>query len=220
MALCHQVPSHKHTHRKTGKLKHCRFKAKSWGFFINDSVFAFRLFSDYMYFNYPDVDHSLVDFHNKSEKILSIFRHCMRQGRARECASKVESMHVSWHDDNIKWKHFPRYWPFVRGIHRSPVYSPHKGMWHGTLMFVFICAWINRWVNNREAGDFRRYRVHYDVIVLNFQSHPQHQLWISTWRIFHEFHKNNARLKLSWKIGEPKSNPCWLFMLTNSSGTN
>ena len=24
------------------------------------------------------------------------------------------------HDDVIKWKHFPRYWPFVRGIHRSP----------------------------------------------------------------------------------------------------
>ena len=23
------------------------------------------------------------------------------------------------HDDVIKWNHFPRYWPFVRGIHRS-----------------------------------------------------------------------------------------------------
>ena len=30
------------------------------------------------------------------------------------------------HDDVIKWKHFPRYWPFVRGIHRSPVNSQHK----------------------------------------------------------------------------------------------
>ena len=30
------------------------------------------------------------------------------------------------HDDVMKWKHFPRYWPFVRGIHRSPVNSPHK----------------------------------------------------------------------------------------------
>ena len=28
------------------------------------------------------------------------------------------------HDDVIKWKHFPRYWPFVRGIHWSPVNSP------------------------------------------------------------------------------------------------
>ena len=30
------------------------------------------------------------------------------------------------HDDVIKWKHFPRYWSFVRGIHRSPVNSLHK----------------------------------------------------------------------------------------------
>ena len=32
----------------------------------------------------------------------------------------------SMHDDVIKWKHFPRYWPFVRGIHRSPVNSRTK----------------------------------------------------------------------------------------------
>ena len=31
------------------------------------------------------------------------------------------------HDDVIKWQHFPRYWTFVRGIHRGPVNSPHKG---------------------------------------------------------------------------------------------
>ena len=39
------------------------------------------------------------------------------------------------HDDVIKWKHFPRYCPFVRGIHRSPMNSPHKGQWRGALMF-------------------------------------------------------------------------------------
>ena len=62
------------------------------------------------------------------------------------------------HDDVIKWKHFPRYWPFVWGIHRSPVNSPHKGQWRGALMFTLICARINCWVNNREAGDLRRNR--------------------------------------------------------------
>ena len=36
-------------------------------------------------------------------------------------------LNITTHDDVIKWKHFPRYWPFVRGIHRSPVNSPHKG---------------------------------------------------------------------------------------------
>ena len=44
------------------------------------------------------------------------------------------------HDDVIKWKHFPRHWPFVRGIHRSPVNSPHKGQWRRTLMSYLICA--------------------------------------------------------------------------------
>ena len=70
------------------------------------------------------------------------------------------------HDDVIKWKHFPRYWPFVRGIHRSVVNSQHKGQWRGTLMFSSICAWINAWINNREAGDLRHHRTHYDVTVM------------------------------------------------------
>ena len=60
------------------------------------------------------------------------------------------------HDDVIKWKHFPRNWPFVREIHRSPVNSPHKGQWRGAVMFLLICIWINGWVNNRDAGDLRR----------------------------------------------------------------
>ena len=42
-----------------------------------------------------------------------------------------------FHDDVIKWKHFPRYWPFVRRIHRFPMNSPHKGQWRGTLNFFF-----------------------------------------------------------------------------------
>ena len=67
------------------------------------------------------------------------------------------------HYDIIKWKHLPRNWPFVRGIHRSPVNSPLKGQWRGALVFSLICAWINGWVNNRQAGDLRRHGVHYDV---------------------------------------------------------
>ena len=57
-------------------------------------------------------------------------------------------------DDVIKWKHFPRHWPFVRGIPWSPVNSPHKGQWRGALMFSLICACLNSWVSNRKAGDF------------------------------------------------------------------
>ena len=74
------------------------------------------------------------------------------------------------HDDIIKWNHVPCCWPFVRGIHRSPVNYPHKVKWHGALMFSLICAWINAWVNNREASNLRRHRVHYDVIVMKKRS--------------------------------------------------
>ena len=72
----------------------------------------------------------------------------------------------SLHDDVIKWKHFPRYWPFVRGIHRSPMNSSRKSQWRGALMFSLICALINGWANNRETGDLRRHCTHYDVSVM------------------------------------------------------
>ena len=57
---------------------------------------------------------------------------------------------------------------------RSPVNSPHKGQWRGALMFSLICVWINGWVNNREAGDLRRYRAHYFVTVMNNHNVDNH----------------------------------------------
>ena len=36
----------------------------------------------------------------------------------------------------------------------------------GDLMVSLICAWIHGWVNNGEAGDLKRHRAHYDVIVV------------------------------------------------------
>ena len=48
----------------------------------------------------------------------------------------------------------------------SPVNSPHKGQWRGALMFSLISAWLNGRVDNREAGDLRRHRAHYDVTVM------------------------------------------------------
>ena len=69
-------------------------------------------------------------------------------------------------DDAIKWKHFPRNWPFVLGIHRSPVNSRTKANDAKLWCISLISVWINDWVNIREAGDLRRYRVHYDVVVM------------------------------------------------------
>ena len=55
------------------------------------------------------------------------------------CYSWLADTTQKRHKDVIKWKHFPRYWPFVRGIHRWPVDSPHKGQRRGALIF-FWCA--------------------------------------------------------------------------------
>ena len=93
---------------------------------------------------------------------------------------------LSWycqtsHDDFIKWKHFPRYWPFVRGIYRSLVNSPHKGQWLRAFMFLWSVPWINDSVNNHEASDLRRYRAHYDVIVMSVQCHTDIAEYIIWW---------------------------------------
>ena len=70
------------------------------------------------------------------------------------------------HDDVIKWKHYPHHWPFVQGIHQSPVNSQHKAQWCRALMFSLICAWLNGWINNRKADDLRCHHAHYDVTII------------------------------------------------------
>ena len=47
---------------------------------------------------------------------------------------------ITLHNDVIKWKKIPRYWPFVRGIHRSTVNSPHKGQRRGALLFLWSAS--------------------------------------------------------------------------------
>ena len=94
----------------------------------------------------------------------SCYSYYFQSGAVKLYCICTESM--IFHDAVIKWKHFPRNWPFVWGIHRSPVNSPDQGQLCGTLMFSLICAWIYDWVNNRKAGDLRRHRAHYDVIVM------------------------------------------------------
>ena len=78
---------------------------------------------------------------------------------ARPSAGRLwtSMLHYFLHDDVAKWKYFPRYLPFVQGIHRSPVNSPHKGQWRGALMFSII----NGWVDNRGTGDLRRHPAHW-----------------------------------------------------------
>ena len=69
-------------------------------------------------------------------------------------------------------------WLALCAGHRSPVSPPHKGQWRGALIFCLICAWINRWVNNREAGDLRHQCAHYDVTVMAIPARQCHQSYI------------------------------------------
>ena len=67
---------------------------------------------------------------------------------------------------------------------------PNKGQWRGALMFSLICVWINDWVNNRKAGDLIRYRLHYDVIVM--QSPLQLSMACSSTMVLREEHINGS----------------------------
>ena len=95
----------------------------------------------------------------------SLFCRLLGQALINRCNSKkMWYLPVTW------WRHqmetFSALLALCAGIHRSPVYSPYKGQWHGTLKFSLICAWTNGWVKNRGAGDSRRHCAHYDVIVM------------------------------------------------------
>ena len=74
-------------------------------------------------------------------------------------------------NDIARWRHqmetFSALLALCAGNSPVPANSPHKGQWRGALMFPLICVWINDWVNNREAGDLRRHRGHYDVSVMD-----------------------------------------------------
>ena len=96
-------------------------------------------------------------------------------------ANKVNALydkHIhALHDDVIKWKHFPCYWPFVRGIHRSPVNSPHKGQWRGALMFSLICA-LNKLLGVQTWGWlFEMPSLSFDVIAIYAQTSSMADTW-------------------------------------------
>ena len=74
----------------------------------------------------------------------------MQRGNHERYVTTIITQTTTNHDDILKWKSYPCYWPLVRGIHRSPMNSPHKGEWHGALIFSLI--WTNGWANNRDAG--------------------------------------------------------------------
>ena len=120
---------------------------------------------------------------------------------ASQCNDYGSIWYASIHDDVIKWKPFPRNWPFVRGIHRSPVNSPHKGQWRGALTFPSMCTWIHGCANNREAGDLRRHHAHYDVTVMLFWKRLVRIVYIIKYGVGLVIHAGvNVRNRGPWSI--------------------
>ena len=60
---------------------------------------------------------------------------------------------------------------------------------------IFICAWINGWVNNRKAGELTRRRAHYDVTGMIFIIMEQRPMNGWKWK---------TRIVLFWQ-----HHPCW-----------
>ena len=72
-------------------------------------------------------------------------------------ASRPETQCCPW------WHHQMETFSALLAICAGTKAQRHKGQWRGALMFSLIYLWINGWVNNREPGDLRRHRTHYDV---------------------------------------------------------
>ena len=87
------------------------------------------------------------------------------------CAHEDESVVLfHWFVFKTWWRHqmetFSALLALLCGEFTGLRWIPHTKASHAELWCFFICAWINAWVNNREASDLRRYRAHYDVTVM------------------------------------------------------
>ena len=118
------------------------------------------------------------------------------------------------HDDAIKWKHFPRYWPFVKGIHWSPVNSPYKGHWRGTLMFFFYLH-LNkrlsklsrrRWFETpsrplgRHCNVLYGTKLHFENVVVSVTSSLIKSSFFFSWYMYNNI--NTQSYSVPWE-GEP-----------------
>ena len=68
------------------------------------------------------------------------------------------------HDDVIKWKHFPRYWLFVWGIHVTDDFPTQRPVTRSFDVFFNLC--LNKRLSKQSWGWWFRHRAHYDVIVM------------------------------------------------------
>ena len=103
------------------------------------------------------------------------------------------------HDDVIKWKHFPRYWPFVRGIHRS------------------------RWIPRTQRTLTRRFDISFDLRPNKRLSKQPWGWWfeMSSWSLWRQcdvkilhWSGSTSALVMACSLKAPRYNlsQCWLIV--------
>ena len=110
---------------------------------------------------------------------LEILQSCTKPSRygkyfMQVCSTFHLNMMMSWNGTIF---HVACVW----GILRSIVDSPHKGQWHGILMFSFICTWTNSLVNHWDPDDLRHHHDRYDIIIMIISS--LHLLSMLCWTV-------------------------------------
>ena len=125
---------------------------------------------------------------------LNLIAFCSRRSKGLSGSHFTREVHSSGTLCAFQWwRHqmetFSALLALCAGKSPVPVNSPHKGQWHRALMFSLICAWINGWVNNREAGDLRGHRAHYDVIVIHSGNYAGRWLHSMSSRYGNAFHR-------------------------------
>ena len=142
---------------------YCQLEAKEhilkWSFISNSYVFNGES-------AFENVFCKMSDILSQCHCVNSCQRHGNKFCKTQSIVLKFTILIQRVHDDVIKRKHFPRYWPFVMGLHWWPVDSPNKCQWREALMFSLIYVWTNGWANHRDSDtcDLRCHRAHYGVI--------------------------------------------------------
>ena len=122
--------------------------------------------------NYMTSHHFLSSCYFMSGGVInSLYHHCVLLSHPSDTSGTIkDSSDASGIVFSAWWRHqmdtFSALLALCAGNSPVPVNCPHKGQWRGALMFSSSCAWINDWVNSREAGDLRCQRGHYDANVM------------------------------------------------------
>ena len=111
---------------------------------------------------------------------------------------KHNNCHTTWmHDDVIKWKHYLRYWLFVRGIHRPPASIPSHicpiFVWYIYHLFFHLrltfTLSVPKFIACQIISAFTVDGPSFHLIAISSSSQP-HIVFISNFNLISFFHRS------------------------------